>query len=407
MSAPQSFRLSLAILSLLAIGRAQGSTWIVDTANGTGTHFVDLQAALAAPQVLDGDVLVVRAGTYTNFGGFSTSKGVTILGVGSPRMSGGLSVTLTVTNLGAGRRFVMEGMTIDYMWPANGITLANNVGHVHLDEVVIRGNGNDYSTVSNSLTIAASALVTLNGCIVGAGGIRSSGGELVIANSRVQGSAARPWLVAGYRASRPALELAGGTVWLAQVTAVGGDGSAVSPAQPPSPAILGSGSIVLAGDSRSLLSAGTMVAATSAIVLHSGALEIDPRVVLNSYGSAPPISGNATVTTVPLAYLAGTGAAPTRTIALEVTSAPNDVVMLAASLPGVPVTLPFGKTHLDFASLLPLVNAVQGPSGRLGMQVPVPNMPELLGLLLVTQAANAQSGTGVLRLTNPVFFALN
>ena len=53
--------------------------WIVDSANGPGSSFTDLPAAVVA--AASGDTLVVRAGAYTPF--VVSGKALTILGAGA------------------------------------------------------------------------------------------------------------------------------------------------------------------------------------------------------------------------------------------------------------------------------------------------------------------------------------
>ncbi|MBL9077290.1 MAG: hypothetical protein JNL08_07300 [Planctomycetes bacterium] len=55
------------------------TTWIVDAANGPGTNFLDLPAAIAAAS--DGDTILVRAGTYSPF--TITGKNLQIRGAGA------------------------------------------------------------------------------------------------------------------------------------------------------------------------------------------------------------------------------------------------------------------------------------------------------------------------------------
>lgn len=51
------------------------TTWIVDASNGPGTNFTDIPPALAA--AAPGDVIIVRAGSYS---GFTLNRGITLLG---------------------------------------------------------------------------------------------------------------------------------------------------------------------------------------------------------------------------------------------------------------------------------------------------------------------------------------
>lgn len=69
-------RLTLIALILLA-PRMHAGVWIVDAANGPGADFKEIYAAVAAPEVLIGDVLAVRAGSY---GPFTLDKNLVVIG---------------------------------------------------------------------------------------------------------------------------------------------------------------------------------------------------------------------------------------------------------------------------------------------------------------------------------------
>src|SRR5262245_40112703 len=68
------------LLTIAILAVATPSIWIVDQANGPGTHFTDLPAAVAAAQ--SGDTILVRAGSsYTTFS--VSGKALTIRGAGA------------------------------------------------------------------------------------------------------------------------------------------------------------------------------------------------------------------------------------------------------------------------------------------------------------------------------------
>ena len=79
-------RSALTIVALLPLSSpALCNTWIVDQANGPGTNFTDIPAAIAASA--PGDVLIVRAGNYSSF---TLAHGLSILGQGLVKTSGGI-----------------------------------------------------------------------------------------------------------------------------------------------------------------------------------------------------------------------------------------------------------------------------------------------------------------------------
>jgi hypothetical protein len=390
-------------LVLLPPALAQGAVWIVDAANGPGTHFTDLQAGLASPLVRDRDRLVVRAGSY---GPCSTNKGVTILGEPGAVIATGSSPALSVTGLAPGKAFVLHRFGIAYFGAAEGIDLRDNQGHVHLSELTFSGTALE----SNALTAAACTLVSVHRC-VGTGvssSVHSAGTNLIMTESTVVG---RLQLTSLFRTNTAGLTIEGGTAWLAQLTATGGAGIPQGrAAREPAPGLAAVGAtVLLAGDC--LVSAGQVGATTAvagAIHLFRSTLSIGPTVRLAPFAGWPPIHAvTSTVLATALPYLTATSAPPAGTLVIEVVSAPYDLVFLAMGLPGPQVTLPIGPTWLDLRTLVPLAFVSQGFAGRFGVRLPVPNVAELRGLLLVLQSANAAWSSGRVELTNPVFVSLH
>lgn len=75
--------------------------WIVDAANGPGTHFLDLPAAVAA--AASGDTILVRAGSYSNL--YTNGKQLTVRGAGS-------ATTFLGTTYIDGPDCVLAGVTV-------------------------------------------------------------------------------------------------------------------------------------------------------------------------------------------------------------------------------------------------------------------------------------------------------
>jgi len=66
----------LSVLLLALSSTAAADTYVVDQSGGSGTDFLDLPEAVAAPGVMNGDTLLVRLGNYS---GFSTDEGLSIV----------------------------------------------------------------------------------------------------------------------------------------------------------------------------------------------------------------------------------------------------------------------------------------------------------------------------------------
>src|SRR5688572_28041095 len=94
--------LCLGIASSVGGALCAQNTWIVDAANGTGTHFTTLSPALTA--AVDGDLIQVRPGFYA---GATVNKGITIVGSAQTQLTG-----LRVENIGAGRQVVLCDFTL-------------------------------------------------------------------------------------------------------------------------------------------------------------------------------------------------------------------------------------------------------------------------------------------------------
>jgi hypothetical protein len=95
---------------------AFADTYIVDDDGGPGVDYTDLATAVAG--VLDGDVLLVRSGTYS---AFNCQKAIAMIAVSEPVR---VMDTITIQNIGAGERFGMEGVD------SSGLSIVNCDGLV-------------------------------------------------------------------------------------------------------------------------------------------------------------------------------------------------------------------------------------------------------------------------------------
>ncbi len=125
---------------------AQGTTWIVDAANGPNTDFTTLIDAEAAAS--DGDTLIVRPGQHT---GFDTIKGLILLDAPTspfdwPRIEPSSSddvTTVGISNLAADQAFRIERMEIrgptetGLFGLSAAVRVEDCVGAVHLEDIEI------------------------------------------------------------------------------------------------------------------------------------------------------------------------------------------------------------------------------------------------------------------------------
>ncbi|MCA8968746.1 MAG: hypothetical protein KDC95_03150 [Planctomycetes bacterium] len=146
--------LLLASVVSLAPSVPAQQTWIVDAKNGTGTHFTDLPAAVAAAN--DGDRVLARPGNYAPF---KTSKALTIVGdIGASIVSTtGPLASVEITNLPAGSRFVLAGFVMDWV----GVTVQSCDGLVVLSGLA---TGFSSGVSCHSVHVLNSKAVTMHGC---------------------------------------------------------------------------------------------------------------------------------------------------------------------------------------------------------------------------------------------------
>ena len=133
---------------------AQGRVWTVDDTPGTGADYASIQGAIGAGPVNDGDVLLVKPGTYTSFN-YTNGKALTIQadtgGAVNVRPSSGLGAT--ISNLPAGRSIQLRGLAMTQL------TLSNCAGTIWIEECEITAEWN--GDFDDALTITGSSDVIL------------------------------------------------------------------------------------------------------------------------------------------------------------------------------------------------------------------------------------------------------
>lgn len=134
-------------------------TFVVDAANGPGSQFTTISAAIAA--VPDGAVLDVRAGAYAE-NLVIQGKSLRILGQPGAHLVVPSAGQLSVQGLAATQQVVVRGFTVDVqsIFGAFGIVLGNNQGTVVLEDLV------PFFLGYGSMTLAADSTATLlvRGC---------------------------------------------------------------------------------------------------------------------------------------------------------------------------------------------------------------------------------------------------
>lgn len=362
-------------------------TWIVDVANGPGTHFTNLPPAITA--AADGDLILVRSGTYF---GASTGKALTILGEGARLdfMSG----TFTVAALPAGRDFVLKGFVFDGWGPQ--VSVQNCEGRVLLDDLTMTPFQHPV-TAGPAISIHNSRLVTVHGVsALGSPALLANASTVHVTNSTLSGPNA---VLSPFRLeAQPGLRVIGGRIDLTNSGLRGGNGvigSGLNFALP-SPALVADGtSLRLAGSSTALTAGGAALSA-SALFGTLGSLRLDPAVVLTPSGSATPIGGTIAVQTTTLPALSALGARRGGTVTIDLFAPAGDIAALVVGQPADLLPLPMfgGELGIDPARMLPVLSAAVAPNRHLTVGVPIPDNIALRGSNWVWQSLSGNTTRG-------------
>lgn len=365
---------------------AQGRTWIVDIANGTGTDFTNLPPAISA--AADGDLIFVRRGNYF---GATTGKALTILGDGARFDIS--STGFTVSALPAGRDFVLRGFLFDGF--GTQLTVQNCAGRVLLDG--LRMNPVPSSvTRGPALSISNSALVTIHDLTAtGSPAVVATSSTVHITNSSLTGLSA---VLSPLRfEAQPGLRVTGSRVDISNSGLAGGDGvvSGFTFAFP-SPALVADNTDLRLRGSVTALRAGGGTLSASALSGNLGSLRLDPAVTLTPSGTAPRIAGTITVQTTTLPALSAFFAGLGFHVTLDLSAPPGDAAALFIGPPYDLLPLPLfgGELGIDPARLTLVHSGPTDPTGHLRLSILVPNNPALRGSSWAWQglAGNATRG---------------
>lgn len=382
----------LLLLSMLASAAAllAQQTYLVNAGGGPGVHFASLPDAIAA--AADGDTIVVQAGPFGEGAEpFRTNKGLTIVGQG-----GGVPIwtspgqRLVIDGLPAGRSFRMVGFTR----PSNGpidVEVANCAGSVHLEGLVAREPDWFFPTTP-SIMITNCASVTLREIVAfGAPAVR-------VDNSRV--------LLSQCELGLTRLGLGGGQCLVANTAQVdvvqpmfrtGGNGQA--------PCVAATNcEMRLVGDSMALVSGGSALWGSTAVLCNGGSLVVDPAIVVLGGGGQAVYSGSTAPRFAIGAATWSTAAFGGQNVLLTTRSEPSAWVYLALGAPGQLTATANGVLGIDvglpFGFAAPAVVPAGGTTA-LGLAVP--------GGMALGSAFTAQAvvfGSTGLQLGLPVTFVV-
>lgn len=352
---------------------ASAQTFVVDAANGPGTNYTSIAAAIAA--VPDGAVLLVRAGTY---GGFRISgKGLHVLGEPATVVQDAAAATIEVDSLAANQTVVLRGLDV-----SNPFGPAQILCHDCAGAVVVDGCRADNNTTAagGGLVAMACEQVHVRGCRLLSGVLSLSSLESRGSNTSVTGSD-----ISSVFAS--AVLVAGGRV---EISACDVTGFGVSPV-----ILMTSGELTVRGNTTI---AGSIFTGFFARAINgAGSARVDPNTTLTNVPN-PPYGPGIAVQSVAMPWLRATRGALGGSSTIELFGPAGGVGALLVGFPGQPVPLP---GVADPAWLLPGTEVPHAFGGAtLTASHAVPNAPWARGVTLAWQGATWAAAPG-LQLSNP------
>ncbi len=326
------------------------STWVVNAGGGPGVHFTTLPAAVSA--AAPGDTILVQAGPFGEGAvGFSTNKGLTIVGVGGAvPIWTAFSQPVVVNGLPAGQSFRMSG----FVRPTNGeinLQAINCVGDVHFANMVA-DEPDSFFPVWPAIEITNSASVMLRG-------IETFGWPAVQINaSHVTLLACRLGITSLGLGGGPCVHATNSTLHIVQPT--------FNPAWSPYAVLATNCYVDVSGDGSASLAGGQQTFGTNVPILaNGGQVVLDPAVPMPTFPpNGPKVSGTAAVVTasVPASWLAS-AMVQGQPLTFRSSAPAGAVVFQALGLPGPMVVVPLGMLGLDLGQGVAFFPAVVVPAG--------------------------------------------
>lgn len=359
---PSTFTIAAALL--LAGASLAQSTWIVDANGGPGTQFRDLGAAVdaAAP----GDRILVRAGRYNALG---IGKPLSILGDAGAVVSGGFVFGLRISGIPAGTTLAIRGLELTTVPVGTALVVSDCPGSVLLENVTCRTRARVASVrdlrmvqcTADAALEVLDATVALERCTITSiasgllsASLHATGSEVVASRCRIRGR----------------------------------DGLTVFPG---SAAIeLDRSLVVVLDDGSGSVAAGNGTAPTSAIA-GTGTLLLDPTAAVVPHLGAPPVAPTVATSVLRLPSLAVTGAPLGGSVQVDLFAVPAQTYALLLGGVAPPAFVPGVAGSLWLRDLLLVQLGVVGPTQRVGLSVPVPRVPALVGYTFAWQAVTADA----------------
>ncbi len=362
---------------------AQSRTFVVAPSPGNGVDFVDIPPAVAA--AAPGDLIVVRAGTYS---GFTVREGIRILGEGA------ICGSVEVRSIPVSEQCSLTGLTIDGDSQSGSFTVADCVGPVLIQDVRLTVDWPPSGLPFQGLRVLRSASVGLTNCdATGSPALSVVDSTVSVAGSTLRGlssfvqrgSVATP-NYAGVEATRARFVVAASRI-------LGGGGATSQftsyPGRPGFVAVDSHVSIAAGGVAEVLAGSPGAPGAVPALDVDGGTLVLDPGVTLRSYGS-PDVVGSAIRDLRALPSLQISGGERGGMMRIDVASpqAGPFVLMVGAKVSAMELS-PLGLSFLDRSTAFDVLS-IYPPTDSVALTFPVPQDPRLQGISMAFQVLQVQ-----------------
>lgn len=360
-------------IALSVAALAQGSVWVVDDTPGPGVDFASIQAAVTA--AADGDVILVRDGTYAGFSLGSTSLALIADTAATVTVTGTVSIYPSLTASIALRGFDVAPVVSNPGAP-QALNLSGWGGPVWIEDCTFTGHCAIQFT--SRVTFVR---CTFTGTSVGMPNLPfavwASNASIQIFDSTLQGAT-----------GDDAMLMDGGTLFAAGSSFVGGAGANCSPLCLPFGCFCGPcGS---GGSGLHLMGANPLVVEWQCtFVGGTGGLPTAPPCTPGAPGF-PIFIETGSVTSLPGSARHLEVSSPVRelqSVLLSYDGSPGDFVLLLFSMTYDPVPVPLCAGYLLPSFPIAVFQGAIPPSGNLAVSIPVPELgPGFEGAIVYTQA---------------------
>ncbi|MEZ5965885.1 MAG: hypothetical protein R3F56_18765 [Planctomycetota bacterium] len=376
---------------------AQRQTWIV----GSG-GFPTLQAAFDAPQVADGDLVVVRPGTYA---GAVLTKGLLVRGDPGAVLDDGLPMitppaVLQVTGLTAAQAVEIAGFEVRH----GQIHAQNCAGPVVLDDLrFVQNPPNMIQIDVVALQVDGCPWVSLTRADTQFRVVRATTSNLALEDCSIVSRDGwfSQFLIVWPQG--PALEVDHCSLSLASTSLRGSSLGGSAAIGCGSPALVATDSFIGVAATCVLQAGGGPIGGGCSIPALEfqgrGAVVVDPAASLIGSNS-PPVGGIVPVTRA-VPELGATALTTGSQASGVVVASPGDLFAVLLGVARAPVFFPplDGGLGLDLSQPLLTVAAGVLSGASTNWSLAVPSQPDLLGVMVGLQSV---AGTGTLVLSNPL-----